>query len=178
MTHKIIERNKKENIKLDRGEKIKEKEEKRIKIDTSIARILAHIDIIQTCHLPIADTPENRKIFEAHICDVCAKINCTGVGRCRATAMTFAQLNLLTALVSFRDEGSPELGIDGFDRVVTIGEGLRPFNPVLADYFDEEDNQFLHALICIAKDKSEGEITLGKLAIPKKYNVKVNKLLK
>lgn len=155
----------------------KEDKENTIKIDTSVARIQAHIDIIQTCHFPIADTQENRKIFEDHICAVCAKIRCTGIGRCKATSLTFAQLNLLTALVSFHDPGSPELGIEGFSRVVTIGEGLRPFNLVLADYFDERDVQILHAMICIAKSKTEEKISLGKLTIPKEYKVKVNKLI-
>ena len=59
-------------------EKDKEDKEETIKIDTSPAKIHAHIDVIQTCHFPIADTPENRKIFENHICSVCAKIRCTG----------------------------------------------------------------------------------------------------
>lgn len=145
------------------------------KIDTSPARIMAHIDVIQTCHFPIADNKENRKIFEDHACSACAKIQCTGKGRCRATDKTFAQLNLLTPLVSYRDEGSPELGIEGFDRVMTIGEAIRPFNPILADYFDEEDIQVMHAIICIGKDK---DASLGKLIIPHEYNVKVNKLLR
>jgi hypothetical protein len=145
------------------------------KIDTSPAKIMAHIDIIQTCHFPIADNKENRKIFEEHICNVCAKIQCTGKGRCRATDKTFAQLNLLTPLVSYRDEGSPELGIEGFDRAMTIGDAIRPFNHILADYFDEEDVQTMHAIICISKDK---DASLGKLIIPREYNVKVNKLLR
>lgn len=152
-----------------------DEEEKIRKIDTSPAKIMAHIDVIQTCHFPIADNKENRKIFQEHICSVCAKIQCTGKGRCRATDKTFAQLNLLTPLVSYRDEGSRELGIEGFDRVMTIGEALRPFNPILADYFDEDDIQMMHAIICISKDKNE---SLGKLIIPREYNVKVNKLLK
>lgn len=145
------------------------------KIDTSPARIMAHIDVIQTCHFPIADNKENRKIFEGHICTVCTKIQCTGRGRCKATDKTFAQLNLLTPLVSYRDEGSRELGIEGFDRVMTIGEAIRPFNPILADYFDEEDVQTMHAIICLAKNK---DASLGKLIIPREYNVKVNKLLR
>lgn len=145
------------------------------KIDTSPARIMAHIDVIRTCHFPIADNKENRKIFEEHICTVCAKIYCTGRGRCRATDKTFAQLNLLTPLVSYRDEGSVELGIEGFDRVMTIGEALRPFNTILADYFDEEGVQIMHAVICISKDK---DASLGKLIIPREYNVKVSKLLR
>lgn len=145
------------------------------KIDISPARIIAHIDIIQTCHFPIADNKDNRKIFEEHVCSVCAKIYCTGKGRCKATDKTFVQLNLLTSLVSYRDEGSAELGIEGFDRVMTIGEAIRPFNPILADYFDEEDVQTMHAVICISKDK---DVSLGKLVIPRDYNVKVNKLLR
>ena len=40
------------------------------KIDISPARIMAHIDIIQTCHFPIADNKENRKKFEEYICDI------------------------------------------------------------------------------------------------------------
>lgn len=145
------------------------------KIDTSPAKIMAHIDIIQTCHFPIADNKENRKIFEEYVCTICAKISCTGRGRCRATDKTFVQLNLLTPLVSYRDEGSRELGIEGFDRVMTIGDAIRPFNPILADYFDEEDIQTMHAIICISKDK---DASLGKLIIPREYNVKVNKLLR
>jgi len=152
-----------------------DKKEEMKKIDTSPARIMAHIDVIQTCHFPIADNKENRKIFEYHICSVCAKIQCTGRGRCKATDKTFAQLNLLTPLVSYRDEGSRELGIEGFDRVMTIGEAIRPFNPILADYFDEEDVQTMHAIICLAKNK---DASLGKLIIPREYNVKVNKLLR
>lgn len=151
------------------------KNEEMMKIDTSPAKIMAHIDIIQTCHFPIADNKENRKIFEDHACAVCAKIQCTGRGRCRATDKTFAQLNLLTPLVSYRDEGSRELGIEGFDRAMTIGEAIRPFNPILADYFDEDDIQMMHAIICISKDK---DASLGKLIIPREYNVKVNKLLR
>ena len=127
-----------------------DKKEETRKIGTSPARIMAHIDVIQTCHFPIADNNDNRKIFEGHICTVCAKIYCTGKGRCRATDKTFAQLNLLTPLVSYRDEGSPELGIEGFDRIMTIGEAIRPFNPILADYFDEEDVQTMHVVICIS----------------------------
>lgn len=154
--------------------------EKKVKekiIDTSPAKIQAHLDVIRTCHFPIADNSENRKIFENYICSICEKISCTGKGRCKATDRTFAQLNLLTSLVIYRDEGSIELGIDGFDRVVTIGKALRPFNPILADYFAEDDIQELHALICLAKSKNEN-IILGKLVIPKEYNVKVDKIFK
>lgn len=157
-------------------EKEEDKEKETLKIDTSPAKILSHIDIIQTCHFPIADTPENRIKFEEYICEVCDKISCTGRRRCRATATTMAQINLLTAIVSFKDEGSVELGIDGFDRVITIGKALRPFNPILADYFEDGDNQFLHAIICAAKNKSP-DISLGKILIPKDYHVKINKLL-
>lgn len=139
--------------------------------------IRAHLDMIMALHFPIADNSENRKKFEEYMCQVCSRIRCVGIGRCRATAMTMAQINLLTGLVTFRDEGSPELGIEGFDRVVTIGEALKPFNPILAEYFEEEDNQTLHVIICMAKSENP-DISLGKLAIPKEYNVKVNKLVK
>ncbi len=145
-------------------------------IDTSPGRIMAHMDVIKTLHFPIPDTPENRKMLEAYICTICAKIQCTGIGRCRVTAMTMAQINLLTAVVTIRDEGSRELGIEGFDRVITIGEALRPFNPMLADYFGDDDIQELHAIICLAKSKNPN-ISLGTLKIPKEYNIKTNKLL-
>ncbi len=140
------------------------------------AKIHAHMDIIRTCHFPIADIEENRKIFEDHACLVCAKIKCTGKGRCKATSLTFAQLNLLTPIVSYRDEGSVELGIIGFDRVMTIGHALRPFNPLLADYFDEKDVQILHCLVCLAKNKDD--LNIGRLVIPKEYNVRVEKIEK
>lgn len=140
------------------------------------AMILAHMDVIKTCHRAIADTSENRKIFEDYICSICSRVNCTGKGRCKATDKTFAQLNLLTALVSFRDEGSIELGIEGFDRIMTIGEALVPFNPILADYFLDEEKQILHAFICLAKDDDKKTLNLGTMVIPKDYNVKVHKL--
>jgi len=158
--------------------KVEEKSEEKFegKINISNAKILSHADIIKTCHFAIADTSENRKILENHICSICAKIKCTGVGRCRATATTIAQINLLTPLVSFRDEGSPELGIESFDRVITIGDALRPFNALLSDYLNEEENLTLHALVCLA-DK-DSNIGFGRLVIPKDYNVKVDKILK
>lgn len=137
------------------------------------AIIQAHIDVIGCLHYPIADSPENRKKFEEYICSVCSKIRCTGRGRCKATATTMAQINLLTGLVTFRDEGSPELGIEGFDRIVTIGDALAPFNPVLSDYLKEESRQELHVLICLAK--KEGT-SLGTLIIPKDYNIKTEKV--
>jgi len=136
--------------------------------------VQAHIDVIKSLHFPIADNSENRKKFEEYMCSACAKIQCTGIGRCRATAKTIAQINLLTGLVTFRDEGSPELGIEGFDRVVTIGHGIRPFNPMLADYFEEDGVQELHILICITK--KEGKTSLGTLVIPKDYNIKTEKV--
>lgn len=144
-------------------------------INIDYAKIMAHIDIIQTCHYPIADNKDNRKIFDNYICTICAGISCTGKRRCRAIDKTFAQLNLLTPLVLYRDEGSPELGIEGFDRIMTIGQAIRPFNPILADYFDEDGVQIMHTIICLTKDK---DISLGKLIIPQEYNVKVSKLLK
>jgi len=136
--------------------------------------IESHIDVIRALHFPIADNTENRKRFEEYLCQVCSRIRCTGRGRCRATATTMAQINLLTGLVTFRDEGSPELGIEGFDRVVTIGNAIRPFNPVLADYFEEDGVQELHTLICIAK--KESGTSLGTLVIPKDYNIKTKKI--
>ena len=145
-------------------------------IDTNSGRILAHMDIIGSLHHAIPDTSENRKKLEGYICSTCCEIACTGKGRCRAIDITFVQLNLLTALVTIRDEGSPELGIEGFNRVIPIGEALTPFNIALADYLKEEDNQILHAMICFAKSKNP-DITLGKLVIPKGYNIKVNKLI-
>ncbi len=147
-------------------------EEKKIEITPAIIR--SHIDIITSLHYAIADTPENRKRLEDHICRVCCKIGCTGIGRCKATDMTMVQINLLTGLVTIRDEGSMELGIGGYDRVVTIGEALEPFNPVLSDYFKEEGKEALHAMLCIAKDKN---VSLGKLNIPKEYNIKTDRLL-
>lgn len=96
----------------------------------TLGMIESHIDVVTALHFPIADNKENRKKFEEYLCQTCSRIQCTGKGRCRATSMTMAQINLLTGLVKFRDEGSPELGIEGFDRVVTIGHALRPFNPI------------------------------------------------
>lgn len=136
--------------------------------------IESHIDIITVLHFPIADNPENRKKFEEYLCQTCSRIQCTGTGRCRATSTTMAQINLLTGLVKFRDEGSRELGIEGFDRIVTIGQALRPFNPMLADYFEEDGKQELHIAICFAK-KERGS-SLGKLTIPKDYNIKIEKV--
>ena len=147
---------------------------KKRKIEITSAIVQSHIDIITCLHYAIADTPENRKKFEDHICKVCCKIGCTGKGRCRATDLTMAQLNLLTALVVIRDEGSMELGIGGYDRIITIGEALEPFNQALSDYFKEEDNEALHACLCISKDK---DISLGKLKIPAWYNVRTDRLL-
>ncbi len=165
-----------DNEEIDISKKICEKgENDELRVDTSQARILSHIDIIKTCHFAIADTPENRKIFENYICTICAKIKCTGTGRCKATAMTIAQINLLTPIVSFRDEGSAELGIEGFDRVMTIGDAIRPFNLLLSDYFKEGDNQIFHAIVCMAKRK-DSDINLGNIVIPKDYNVKVEKI--
>lgn len=74
----------------------------------------------------------------------------------------------------FRDDGSRELGIEGFDRVVSIGKAIRPFNPVLADYFDEDGKEELHIKICLAKKESGG--SLCTLTIPKDYNVKTEKV--
>lgn len=136
--------------------------------------ILAHIDVITALHFPIADNKENRKKLEEYLCQTCGRIQCAGIGRCRATSMTMAQINLLTGLVKIRDEGSRELGIEGFDRVVTIGHAIRPFNPMLADYFEEDGKQELHILICLAK-KENGSI-LGTLVIPKDYNIKAEKV--
>lgn len=150
---------------------------KEVKIGNKIitpAMIQAHADVINTCHFPIADNSENRKKFEEYICQICSRIQCVGIGRCKATPKTVAQINLLTGLVTFRDEGSPELGIDSFDRVVTIGHAIRPFNHLLAEYFDEEGVQELHVLICLSI--KEGDMNLGKLVIPKDYNIKVNKV--
>lgn len=96
------------------------------------------------------------------------------MGRCRATNLTMAQINLLTGLVTIRDEGSMELGIGGYDRIVTIGEALEPFNPTLADYFKEEGVEMLHTMLCLAKSKGT---SLGKLNIPEEYNVKTDKLI-
>lgn len=137
-------------------------------------KIQAHADVVTALHFPIADNPQNRKKFEEYLCQTCSMIQCTGTGRCRATSTTMAQINLLTGLVTFRDEGSRELGIEGFDRVVTIGHALRPFNPMLADYFEEDGNQELHVLICLA-NKESGTV-LGKLIIPKDYNIKTEKV--
>lgn len=141
------------------------------------AKIQTHIDVISCLHFPIADNSENRKKFEEYLCSICSEIGCTGKRRCRATSMTMAQLNLLTGIVSFRDEGSIELGIGEFDRIVTIGKAIRPFNPALADYFDENggENEKLHIIICMAKSK-DPSISLGKLIIPKEYNIKTEKL--
>jgi len=129
--------------------------------------ILAHLDVIKALHFAIADNPENRKKFEDYMCQICSRVWCSG--RCKATSRTMAQINLLTGFVTFRDEGSPELGIEGFDRVVTIGHAIRPFNDALADYFEEDGKQELHALICLAK--KEGT-SLGTLVVPKSYNIK------
>lgn len=139
------------------------------------AVIQSHIDIIAALHYAIADTPENRKKLENHVCTVCCKKLCTGRGRCRATSLTMAQINLLTGLVTIRDEGSMELGIGEYDRIITIGEALEPFNPVLADYFKEDkDREILHTMLCLAKSRG---VSLGKLKIPAEYNVKTDKLL-
>lgn len=138
--------------------------------------VQSHIDVICALHVPVADNPENRKKFEEYLCTACSKIQCTGVGRCRATSTTMAQINLLTGLVTFRDEGSRELGIEGFDRVVTIRHALRPFNPALADYFEEDGMQELHVLICLSKSKNPN-ISLGTLVVPKEYNIKTEKIL-
>lgn len=135
--------------------------------------IQAHIDVIMALHFPIADNSENRKKFEEYMCQTCSRIQCVGIGRCKATSKTMAQINLLTGLVAFRDEGAPELGIEGFDRVVTIGHAIRPFNPMLADYFEEDGKQELHVLICLAK--KEGT-SLGTLIIPAGYNIKTEKV--
>lgn len=143
-------------------------------IEITPAVVQSHIDVIKALHYAIADTPENRKKLEDHVCGVCCKIGCTGRGRCRATSLTMAQINLLTGLVTIRDEGSMELGIGGYDRVITIGEALEPFNHVLADYFKEDGKEKLHTMICLAKSKG---VSLGKLNIPIGYNVKVDKLL-
>lgn len=155
------------------NEKTNENKKKK-RIELTPAKIQSHIDIITSLHYAIADTHENRKKLENHICKVCCKIGCTGRGRCRATDVTMAQINLLTGLVVIRDEGSMELGIGGYDRVITIGEAVEPFNPVLADYFKEDGIGALHAVICLAKNKN---ISLGKLKIPAEYNVKVDRLL-
>lgn len=144
------------------------------KIEMTPATVQSHIDIITSLHCAIADTPENRKKLENHICKVCCKIGCTGRGRCRATDVTMAQINLLTGLVVIRDEGSMELGIGEYDRVITIGEALEPFNIALADYFKEDGVGVLHTAICLAKNKN---VSLGKLNIPAEYNVKVDRLL-
>ncbi len=140
------------------------------------AIVQSHIDIINCLHHAIADTPENRKKLEEHICNVCCKIWCTGRGGCKATDLTMAQINLLTGLVTIRDEGSMELGIGSYDRVITIGEALEPFNPMLAEYFREEKREELHTVICIAKAKDK-DFNLGNLYIPTEYNVKTKKLL-
>jgi hypothetical protein len=136
--------------------------------------IQSHIDVITSLHYAIADNPENRKKLEDYVCNVCCKIGCTGRGRCKTTSLTMAQINLLTGLVTIRDEGSMELGIGGYDRVITIGEALKPFNPILADYFKEEGKEMLHTILCLAKSKGT---SLGKLNIPTEYNVKTDKLL-
>jgi len=143
------------------------------RIELTPATVLSHIDIITSLHYAIADTSENRKKLENHICRVCCKIWCTGRGRCKATDITMAQINLLTGLVVLRDEGSMELGIGGYDRVITIGEALEPFNSVLADYFKEDGIEALHTTICIAKSKN---ISLGKLKIPIEYNIRTDRL--
>lgn len=145
-----------------------------MKIQITSAVIQSHIDVITALHHAIADTPENRKKFEDYICGICCKRGCTGRGRCKATSLTMAQINLLTGLVTIRDEGSMELGIGGYDRIITIGEALEPFNPALADYFKEDGVGELHTALCLAKSKS---ISLGKLNIPVEYNVKTDKLL-
>lgn len=145
-----------------------------MKIQITSAVIQAHIDVITALHFAIADTPENRKKFEDHICGICCKRGCTGRGRCKATSLTMAQINLLTGLVTIRDEGSMELGIGGYDRIITIGEALEPFNSALADYFKEDGVGELHIVLCLAKSKG---VSLGKLNIPVGYNVKTDKLL-
>ena len=145
-----------------------------MKTEITPAIVQSHIDVITALHYAVADNPENRKKLEDHICKVCCKIGCTGRGRCKATSLTMAQINLLTGLVTIRDEGSMELGIGGYDRVITIGEALEPFNPVLADYFKEEGKEMLHTMLCLAKSKGT---SLGKLNIPEGYNVKTDKLL-
>jgi len=145
-----------------------------VKMEITPAVVQSHIDIITALHHAIADTPENRKRLEDHICDVCCKIGCTGRGRCKASSLTMAQINLLTGLVTIRDEGSAELGIGDYDRVITIGEALEPFNPILAEYFKEEGIETLHTTLCLAKGKN---VSLGKLNIPAGYNVKIDKLL-
>ena len=138
------------------------------------AIIQSHIDVITALHYAIADSPENRKKLEDYVCSVCCKIGCTGRGRCKATSLTMAQINLLTGLVTIRDEGSMELGIGDYDRVVTIGEALEPFNPALADYFKEEGVGELHVTLCLARNNGT---SLGRLNIPAIYNVKTDKLL-
>jgi hypothetical protein len=67
-----------------------------------------------------------------------------------------------------------ELGIGGYDRIITIGEALEPFNPALAEYFKGEGVEILHTKLCLAKSKG---VSLGKLNIPAGYNVKTDKLL-
>jgi hypothetical protein len=143
-------------------------------IEITQAVIRSHIDVVTALHYAISDSPENRKKLENHICNVCCKVGCTGRGRCRATSLTMAQINLLTGLVTIRDEGSMELGIGSYDRVITIGEALEPFNPALSDYFKEEDKETLHTMLCLAKSKG---VSLGKLNIPAGYNVRTDKLL-
>ncbi len=144
-----------------------------MKIEITPAIVQSHIDVITALHCAIADTPENRKKLEDHICRVCCKIGCTGKGRCKATSLTIAQINLLTGLVTIRDEGSMELGIGGYDRVMTIGDALEPFNKMLAAYFKEDGKEELHTMICLAKSKN---ISLGKLNIPVEYNVRTDRL--
>jgi hypothetical protein len=83
--------------------------------------------------------------------------------RCKASSLTIAQINLLAGLVTIRDEGSMELGIGDYDRVVIIGEASEPFNAALADYFKEEDVGELHVTLCLAKINGT---SLGRLNIP------------
>ena len=155
-------------------EKNENREER--KKDITYAMILSHIDIIGALHFAIPDTPENRKKLEKHICNVCCKIGCTGEGRCRATDLTMAQINLLTGLLVIRDEGSMELGIGGYDRIITIGEALVGLNAVLSVYFIEEGTEWLDGTNCLARGRCKG-VSLGMLGIPREYNVKTNRLI-
>jgi hypothetical protein len=153
-------------------------DEKKNKIEITPAIIQSHIDVITCLHYAIADTPENRKRLEDHVCKICCKKWCTGKGRCKATDLTMAQINLLTGLVIIRDEGSMELGIGEYDRVITIGVALEPFNPELAAYFKEEDKEALHIMLCLAKNKDTklGKLDLPKLKIPDDYNIRTDRL--
>lgn len=118
------------------------------------ALILAHMDVINTCHFILQDSPELRKFIENYACSVCfEKDTCKIKGRCKATDNTINQLNTLTTLVTLHDNGAPEFGLLEKDRIFTLDLMLKPINPVLADYLSEGENLKIHLAICLANMK-------------------------